>query len=121
MCMKQDYRTKYVPIPKNTGRGPKIRPERWISGPDVLQRDKYYAWAKHKSQALFRGEAHSLTFEQWCELWTDELFLQRGRLATDLCMMMIDLEAGWHYSNVEIVERIEHLKRAREYRDRQRF
>jgi len=120
--MKTEYRNKYIPVPKGDGtRGPKIRPERWISGTRELDREKYYAWAKHKAQAIYRREPHSLTFEQWCSLWTDELFIRRGRRATDLCLMLIDLEDGWHYHNVTIVERIEHLKRAREYLDRQRF
>lgn len=93
-------------------------PSRWIAGPDEIQHDKYYALLKHKAQAKFRGEDHSLTWEQWKDLWPNDKWLRRGRRGTDLCLSQIDRDLGWHYDNVHVIKRIEYLQRAKEYRDR---
>ena len=91
-------------------------PSKWISGPDVVQNDKYYAWLKHRGQARYRGEEHSLTWEEWQSLWPNDKWFCRGRGKHDLCLMQIDRDGGWHYNNVEVVERVEYLARASEYK-----
>lgn len=108
---------KYATQIKGTGR--RQTPELWKSGPDELEHDKYYAWAKHKAQAKFRNEEHTLTWEEWKSIWTNDLFEQRGRGADSLCLMQQDIRKGWHVDNVSIITRREHLKRAREYRAKQ--
>jgi len=90
-------------------------PSKWIAGPDPIEHDKYYAWLKHKAQAKFRQEDHSLTWKEWQSLWPTELWLGRGRGKHDLCLMQVDREGGWHIHNVEVVERIVYLQRAAEY------
>lgn len=82
----------------------------------LLERDIHYALLKHRAQARFRGESHSLTTEEWQELWTVERWMQRGRTVDSLCLSMIDPSEGWHLDNVSITTRREHLKRNKEYR-----
>lgn len=112
---------KYVPpVHKDAKKRRTMDPEKWITGPDPLRRDKRYAWLKHRAQCKHRKEDYNLTWEEWESLWTDELFLKRGRANQDLCLMKVELDGDWSYGNVKIVTRGEQLKRNREYRrDRQ--
>jgi hypothetical protein len=110
---------KYTNKVKGTRR--RQTPETWISGPDPIEHEKYYAWLKHRAQAKFRNEEHTLTWEDWQTLWPTDLFLKRGRGVDDLCVSIVNLEHGWHIWNVTICTRREHLQRAREYRDRSRL
>lgn len=100
--MKRKY---YVPPLRNRTQIKGQRPWSWCTGPDAIKHEKYYAWLKHRSQAQYRGEAHDLTFEEWESIWTDELFLQRGRHTDAKCLVMIDNTIGWCLSNVEIISR----------------
>ena len=106
------YTTKYKII-----KGP-VRKNRWKLGPDtdMITLDKYYGLMKHQAQAKYRGESHSLTWEEWSQLWPTEQWLQRGKSKHNLCLMQIDREGGWHMHNVEVVERMTYLARAQEYR-----
>lgn len=108
---------KYDPANRPKGlRGTKPTVEIWGNDDSMLQADKRYAWMKHKAQAKYRGEEHSLTLDEWLTLWTDERFLQRGKHKDALCLSKKQIADGWHLNNVEIVPRSEHLKRAKEYR-----
>lgn len=99
---------KYVPKSRNKR---KTDPNNWISGPDPLTHDKYYAWLKHKAQAKFRHEIHELTWEDWQQLWPNELFEKRGRKSDDYCICLIDEYDGWVLGNVEVTSRLEHLRK----------
>lgn len=105
---------KYTPKPRVRtskaikGHGRYYNPEHH-KHKDPLQREKYYAYIKHRAQANHRGELYELTEEQWMHLWTDELFEQRGRDITAYCLRMIDPDMGWCIGNVEIVTRREHF------------
>lgn len=94
---------RYIPEIKGTGR--RQTPEKWKTGPDPLQRDKYYGYLKHRSQARYREEDYSLTPEEWLSIWTDEAWLNRGRLSDNYCLVMKDRELGWHMDNVELRQR----------------
>jgi len=90
----------------------KPRPNTWLSGPDPLTHEKYYAWLKHKSQANYRGEAHELTIEQWLEIWkNDEQFLNRGKQSDNWVLTRIDTDGAWSVSNCEIITRYDQLCR----------
>lgn len=115
------YKQKYVSPSRAKVRTKRKTPELWISGPDPIEHDKYYAWQKHKAQAKHRGEDYSLTWPEWQQLWPHDLFLRRGRGGQDLCISLVDLSEGWHIWNVVICTRQEHLQRAKEYRDRSRL
>ena len=105
------YKLRYAPEstggPGKRGRNPD--PEAWQSGPCPIQHDKHYGYLKHKAQANYRGEAYSLSQEEWFELWTNELWLQRGRSADSLCLQQQNPKLGWHLNNVEIVPRRKHF------------
>lgn len=106
-----EYKFRYAPIskggPGKRGRNPD--PNNWSTGPDPLAHDKHYAYLKHRAQAKYRAEEYTLTLEDWIELWTDELWLQRGRTTDSMCLQMIDIEKGWHFDNVEVVTRRKHF------------
>lgn len=109
---------KYVKLPKSktqkgTGRGRHPNPNTWKTGPSELRREKYYAWMKHRAQAKFRNEEHSLTFEDWETFWSDAVFLQRGRQKDNLILTRIDWELGWHVDNCKIAPRREGLIKVR--------
>lgn len=97
-------------------RGPQPpRPHRWKIGPDPELHQYYDIWHRHRAQCLWRGEDYDLTFWQWRELWGD-LITQRGRGTHSLVMTRRDWEKSWHLQNVEIVPRLEHMKRVGEMR-----
>jgi len=106
-----NYKLRYAPEstggPGKRGRNP--NPESWASGPCPLAHDKHYGYLKHKAQARYRGEDYSLTLEDWMTMWTDELWLQRGRTSDSYCLQQIDAEQGWSVDNVEIVPRRKHF------------
>lgn len=95
-----------------TGIGPgrRVNPNDWSTGTDPVRHEKYYAYLKHRCQAKFRKEQHSLTWEQWEQLWPDHLWAQRGRSIDSLCLQQIEPGAGWHEHTVEIVTKKQHFK-----------
>lgn len=95
------------------GSGRTINPSKWIKGPDPVTHDKYYAWLKHRSQATFRKETYTLTWDEWESLWPDELFLQRGKGSDCVCLIRIDRDIGWVIDNVEIIVRKTHYSGTR--------
>lgn len=106
-----NYIPKYVKKPGDGKRGPKINPNRWVSGPNPITRDKYYAWLKHRAQAKFRKEDYSLNWEDWDSLWSNDDFLMRGRSRESLCISRKDNTLPWALGNVEIIPRIQHLRK----------
>jgi hypothetical protein len=112
--MKYKYATHVLKGPAPDGRGRPYNPEKWIMGPDPLKRERYYALLKHRAQARFRGEEHSLTWEQWESIWDADTWAQRGRGSDDHCLVMVDPGLGWHRSNCEITTRRKHLQQKRQ-------
>lgn len=109
-------RLKYIPIVKKTCPGPGggryQDPNIWVTGTDPIRRDKYYAWMKHRAQAKYRNEYYDLTFEQFEQLWIDnDTWFNRGRKGTNLCMSLIDYNLGWTSGNVEVITRLEQLRK----------
>lgn len=82
------------------------RPPRF---PDLTQRKKHYDFLKARAQAKLRGEPFELTIEEWFELWTDDLFLKRGKSADSLSMTRINPKQGWRKDNVMILRRADQL------------
>lgn len=86
------------------------RPECWkYKDPNIHSRHEPYLRAR--AQWNYRGEDNDLTFEEWCEFWTDELWPQRGRGTNELTLTRKDPEKAWTKSNCEIVTRKEQLRR----------
>jgi hypothetical protein len=105
---------KYTPPSKAGFRKPyKTDHNRWKCGPDLYQREIFYAWHKHRSQCRFRQEPYELTFEDWQSIWADpEEFAQRGRQRLSIILTRIDYEKSWTMANVEKITRLEQLRRS---------
>ena len=98
---------------KNKGIKRGSYPHNWCTGPDPRRHEQYYAWLKHKSQAAYRLEEHTLTFEQWETLWNDNFAWEnRGRENNSVNLTRIDKEKGWSWDNVIIIERLHNLQAA---------
>ena len=106
-----EYKLRYAPEstggPGQRGRNPD--PDNWQTGPCPIEHDKHYGYLKHKAQAKYRGELYSLTMDEWMSMWTNDLWLQRGRTTDSYCLQKIDAEQGWSVDNVEIVTRRKHF------------
>jgi len=92
------------------------RPHLWkVQG--EIPHSQHIAWLRTKAQANYRSETWLLTFEEFQRLWQPYWHL-RGRAATDYVMSREDPEGAWVIGNVDVVQRIEYLKRQREYKQR---
>jgi len=97
---------------KGLGRGRYQDSNNWTTGPCPIRRDKYYGWLKHRAQARYRNEYYDLEFEQFESLWKDnENWFNRGKTATNLCMSLIDYAQGWTFNNIEVITRLEQLRK----------
>lgn len=109
-----EYKAKYVNKssrkPGET-RGRKVNNQGWKTPTDPVERDRYYAWLKHRSQAWYRGEEYEITYDQWIQIWPIDLFLRRGRTSDAICLSRIDWDQPWSYTNCEVVSRLENLRR----------
>lgn len=110
------YKPRYMPqaVYKNRPKGMHGRKpceENWSSDERIIERDIYYGFLKHRAQAKFRKEEHTLTIEQWRELWTHDKWLKRGQKKDCLCLIQITHGLGWHVDNVDIVERNKNISR----------
>jgi hypothetical protein len=91
------------------------RPQTWkYKEPSIHYKHEPYLRAR--AQWNFRQEENDLTFEEWCEFWTEDLWPRRGRATYDLTLTRIDHEKPWTKSNCEIVERKEQLRRGQQLR-----
>jgi hypothetical protein len=107
------YAPKKPTVKNAYGRDRRMFPDNWISGPDPLQHDMYYAWSKHKSQAAYRRESHDLTWEDWQNIWANPVdFQNRGRKPEDLTLTRIDDDGAWTRDNVVIMTRLEQLRKS---------
>ena len=93
----------------------KPKPAAWLHK-DPAVHVKFDPWHKMRSQANYRQEGWDLPFEDFCAIWTDDLWLQRGRASTDLAMTRVDPEEAWSKDNVVIVTRRQQLQMAHTYR-----
>lgn len=105
--------------PKNKNTGPRLyglhargkpRPHTWKCGPDEFKHSMYWPWQKMKAQANFRKEGFELEFEEFYELWKDH-WDKRGRLPDSYCLTRKNPNKPWSKKNIELVTRLEHLKR----------
>jgi len=95
-----------VPRPK----GPFIAGRKY---PVLIDHDRHWAYLRMKAQAVFRKEEFELTQDEFFELWTPDLWVQRGRKPEELCMVRDDVEKPWSKSNCLIVSRYQQLCRGK--------
>jgi len=86
------------------------RPHTWLVGEDEYKHQMYLPWLKARSQAKFRQEEFTLTFEEYYSLWNGK-WEQRGRDTDELCMTRHDWTGAWALDNVYICTRKEHCQR----------
>ena len=68
------------------------------------------AFVRSRSQAWFRKESWTLTWEEFQEFWsTRRLWDQRGRAVNDLVLTRVDWEGAWSKANCCIISRGDHL------------
>ena len=84
-----------------------------------MRRELYYAYLKHRSQAQYRNEDYTLTWESWENLWQGTWHL-RGKTSRDLVLGRVDWDQGWHDHNVEIMTRREHFDIRKAYNAKRR-
>jgi len=120
-------RYRYAPDPARlTKKGPNNKsgrysePEKWVTGPDPLRHEKYYAYLKHKSQAQYRNEEYKLTWAEWEAIWIDDdVWFSRGRGRNDICLAKLDRSKPWEWDNVSLMKRIDYLRMPREFKDKE--
>jgi len=61
-------------------------------------------WLRATAQARFL-DYDLVTWQDWQDLWTEELFLRRGRSAGDLCISKRDFSQPYSRSNICISTR----------------
>lgn len=72
--------------------------------PDQEKVAKNKAYCRAVCQARYRGEAWSLTREEYFHIW-GEYWPLRGRSVNDYCMIMRNPKIGWTADNAMIVKR----------------
>lgn len=75
------------------------------------------AFVRSRSQAWFRGEAWTLTWEEYQVFWsTPKRWAKRGRQPEDLVLTRQDWDGVWSTDNCVIVTRGQHLKAIGNYK-----
>jgi hypothetical protein len=90
-------------------------------GHEPVNRDKYYSYLKHRSQARHRGEDYHLTSDEWMKIWEDdEQWFRRGRHSESICLGRLDWDQGWQLDNVELMTRQQHFENKKAWNRRDR-
>lgn len=64
-----------------------------------------------KNQALYRGQAWHLEFEDYANIWLEnDAYLNKGRGKQNCHLSRKDINGAWHKDNVQITRRGEHLR-----------
>ena len=71
----------------------------------MLKKLKRRAYIVSLHQAKFREEKWELSFEEFCEIWSDEIWSQRGKEMKSLVMTRIDPQDTWQWGNIQIITR----------------
>lgn len=67
-------------------------------------------WLRMRAQARFRKEAFELSWEEFQTVWQGKWHL-KGRDNTSLCLTRRDWAGVWRMDNVELVTRVEHIRK----------
>lgn len=82
---------------------------------DQFRHERNLPYHRQKAQAVFRGETWLISFEDWCDLWTDELWAKRGKATDDYCMTRKDLDGPWSKENCIVMVRYDSLIKTKEW------
>ena len=78
--------------------------------PWTFERRRHRAFVCHRSQCWYRSEEYHITEELWNQIWTEELFRERGRENQSLCLTRRSVDLPWQSGNLAIVPRSQQLK-----------
>jgi hypothetical protein len=87
---------------------------------DLLTHQRHRCFLLSRAQANFRGEGWLMDLDDYCMLWTPELWPQRGRQSDALCMVRIDTDKPWSRDNCKIVTRYWQIARGKKSRQKGR-
>ena len=82
---------------------------------DEFRYERNMPYLRQKAQAVFRGETWILAFEDWCNLWTPERWVNRGKGTDQLCMTRIDLDGPWSVENSIIMVRYDSIIKTKQW------
>lgn len=92
------------------------RPHCWKVQGEIPHK-QHLAWLQMRAQANYRGEIFALTFEEFQRLWLGN-WDNKGRSNSSYCLTREDPDGAWIIGNVSCVPRIEHLRRQKFYKSR---
>lgn len=97
--------------PKGGGRPPGPQPH-LVKYPGILAIQRR-AYSRMRSQAKYRRELFTLTWDEFYEIW-HRVWELRGSGREQLCLSRIDPDLAWSIDNVEIITREQHWLRQKE-------
>lgn len=75
------------------------------------------AFDTSRVQARYRNQDWLLTWEEFYELWnTEDRWTERGVYRESLVMSRVDLSGPWELSNVEIITRLDMLRKEAKFK-----
>lgn len=74
------------------------------------QAEHRLSYCRMRAQAKYRNEGWDISWEQYQEIWEGKWHL-KGRASDDLCLTRIDWAGPWTMANVNLVFRLDHLRR----------
>jgi hypothetical protein len=81
---------------------------------DIVTHERHRSFLMSRSQANFRKEGWHMNLDEYCMLWTPELWAQRGRGSDQLCMVRIDPSKPWTLDNCKVVTRYWQIARGKQ-------
>jgi hypothetical protein len=76
---------------------------------------QYLAFLQMRAQANYRKEVFELTFEDFQTLWQENWY-RKGRASEDYCLTREDPDGPWNRENAICIQRIDHLRRQRQFK-----
>ena len=94
---KQPEKKKRLGRPKGS-----TSPHLWKSGPDPEKHKHYAVYMQQKNQAQWRKEIWELSYDEWYELWGDQVG-NRGRGVGKSMLFRLDKRLPWRLGNCVIM------------------
>lgn len=83
----------------------------WITGPDKAVHKHYYRFLRAKAQARFWGQEWTITWEDYLDLYKT-MHGRWSRSNKHKNLVRIDTTEGWHIWNVQLMTRIQAMRRS---------
>lgn len=89
----------------------KTRPSAWKYATRE-EKQRHLTYQRARAQAKYRKEEFLLTFEEFFQLWTDELWNQRGRSSNAMALSRKNFQGPWSLENCHVIPRREQVSEA---------